>query len=86
VELECIFFQLPDDFKDFVTFHTEGSNIGSAFLAHCGRELLHAQWKIILDDEFLQAYAHGVVITCSDGLQRRFYLRIFTYSADYPEK
>lgn len=47
---------------------------------------MHAQWKTILDDEFIEAYTHGVVITCSDGLQRRFYLRILTYSADYPEK
>jgi hypothetical protein len=23
---------------------------------------------------------------CADDLQRRFYPRIFTYSADYPEK
>ncbi|KAL6298277.1 hypothetical protein BKA93DRAFT_710038, partial [Sparassis latifolia] len=29
---------------------------------------------------------HGIVITCCDGVQRRFYPRIFTYSADYPEK
>ena len=55
-------------------------------MAHCQRELFHAQWKIILDDDFLEAYTHGVVITCFDGHQRRFYLRIFTYSADYPEK
>ena len=47
---------------------------------------MHAQWKTILDDEFIEAYTHGVVITCSDGLQRRFYLRILSYSADYPEK
>lgn len=39
-----------------------------------------------MDDDFLDAYRHGVVITCADGLQRRFYLRLFTYSADYPEK
>jgi hypothetical protein len=55
-------------------------------MAHCHRELLHAQWGIILDDEFLDAYTHGVVILCFDGTKRRFYLRIFTYSADYREK
>lgn len=53
---------------------------------HCHREFFHEQWKILLDDEFLQAYEHGIVICCCDGLKRRFYLRIFTYSADYPEK
>lgn len=41
---------------------------------------------MILDDEFMEAYVHGIVILCADDLQRRFYPRIFTYSADYPEK
>lgn len=78
--------KLPDKFKDFALSITEGKNVDSTIMTHCTRELLHAQLKIILDDEFLDAYRHGVVITCTDGLQRRFYLRIFTYSADYPEK
>jgi hypothetical protein len=55
-------------------------------MAHCRRELTHAQWRKLLDDEFLQAYEHGVVIECCDGIWRRFYPQIFTYSADYPEK
>jgi hypothetical protein len=55
-------------------------------MAHVHRELLHAQWMIIIDDDFLEAYTNGIVITCWDGLQRRFFLQIFTYSADYPEK
>jgi hypothetical protein len=40
----------------------------------------------MLDDEFLHAYEHGVVLECIDGIRRRVYPRIFTYSADYPEK
>ncbi len=55
-------------------------------MTHCHREFFHAQWKEILDDEFLEAYEHGVVIECCDGKSRRFYLRIFAYTADYPEK
>jgi hypothetical protein len=47
---------------------------------------MHAQWSILLDDEFLEAYAHGIVIMCCDGIMRRFYPRILTYSADYQEK
>lgn len=27
-----------------------------------------------------------MIFSCSDGVERRFYPRIFTYSADYPEK
>jgi hypothetical protein len=41
---------------------------------------------LLLDDEFLNAYQHGMVIECCDGTTRRFYPRIFTYSADYKEK
>lgn len=40
----------------------------------------------MLDTEFINAYEHGLVISCYDGVSRRFYPRVFTYSADYPEK
>jgi Plavaka transposase len=78
--------QLPDAFKSFAKEFIGGKGPDSTFMAHCHREMYHAQWTIILDDEFLEAYRHGVVITCLDGIKRRFYPRIFTYSADYPEK
>jgi hypothetical protein len=55
-------------------------------MTHCHREIFHAQWEILLDDEFLAAYEHGILIRCCDGVIRRLYPRIFTYSADYPEK
>jgi hypothetical protein len=55
-------------------------------MTHCRHELLHAQWTILLDDEFLEAYEHGIVVECLDGIKRRFYPRILTYSADYKEK
>ncbi len=47
---------------------------------------MQAVWKLILDDEFIQVYTYGMVLTCIDGIERRIYPRIFTYSADYPEK
>ena len=56
------------------------------FMAHCHSELFHAQWCILLDDEFVEAWKHGIVICCCDGVEHRFYPRILTYSADYPEK
>ena len=55
-------------------------------MAFVKRDVYHGQWDIILDEEFVRAYKHGIVIRCCDGIERRFYLRIFTYSADYPEK
>jgi len=54
--------------------------------AHCKREFMHAVWRILLDEEFVEAYDNGIVIICFDGVTRRVYPRIFTYSADYPEK
>ncbi|KAL1712617.1 hypothetical protein EV715DRAFT_267796 [Schizophyllum commune] len=55
-------------------------------LKHCHRELMHAVWSKILDNDFISAYKYGTVVRCLDGVKRRVYPRIFTYSADYPEK
>jgi hypothetical protein len=77
--------QLPDTFHDYFQKLT-GSAPSADVLTHCRRELMHAIWRLLLDDEFLKAYEHGIVIECEDGVLRRFYPQIFTYSADYPEK
>ncbi|KAG2747684.1 hypothetical protein P692DRAFT_201716227 [Suillus brevipes Sb2] len=58
----------------------------AALHTHCRRELFHGCWRHLLDTEFLHAYRHGLVIQCPDGVLRRVFPRIFTYSADYPEK
>ncbi|KAJ7222643.1 hypothetical protein GGX14DRAFT_352730 [Mycena pura] len=79
------FPKLPDSFSDFFKSLT-GHGPPAEVLTHCRRELMHAIWHLLLDDEFLEAYEHGIVIECEDGIFRRFYQRIFTYSADYPEK
>jgi hypothetical protein len=79
-------FQLPDAFKDFTSQRNGGKDPSGPFKAHCNREVYHAQWRILLDDEFVHAYEHGIVIKCCDGVTRRFYPRIFTFSADFPEK
>lgn len=58
----------------------------AALHAHCRRDLFQACWKHLLDADFIQAYRHGMVLRCPDGILRRVFPRIFTYSADYPEK
>ncbi|KIJ58305.1 hypothetical protein HYDPIDRAFT_141613 [Hydnomerulius pinastri MD-312] len=78
---------LPDSITQFLS--TIGSFTKSAtrsLLTHCRRELVHAVWETLLDEEFVHAYRHGIVLKCADGIVRRVYPRIFTYSADYPEK
>ncbi|KAK7680031.1 hypothetical protein QCA50_016977 [Cerrena zonata] len=77
--------KLPDDFHDFYV-HLTGDAPPAEVLTHCRREVMHGVWRTILDDDFLHAYEHGIVIRCADGILRRVYPRIFTYSADYPEK
>ncbi|THU88485.1 hypothetical protein K435DRAFT_821626 [Dendrothele bispora CBS 962.96] len=47
---------------------------------------MHAIWALILDPKFMEAYQHGVIIKCGDGILRRIFPCFFTYSADYPEK
>ncbi|KAG2051220.1 hypothetical protein BDR06DRAFT_983647 [Suillus hirtellus] len=69
-------------FKDFAG----RKGMTSGCLTHCHRELFHKQWNILLDDEFLEAYKHRIVILCCNSITQRFYPRIFTYLADYPEK
>ncbi|KAK7689422.1 hypothetical protein QCA50_007214 [Cerrena zonata] len=78
---------LSDSCQDEVRkWHTKWKTQKGDILTHCRRELMHAVWKVLLDDEFIHAYKYGMVVKCPDGINRRIYPRIFTYSADYPEK
>jgi hypothetical protein len=76
--------QLPDTVQDFLQSFDHGAL--DPLLAHLRREVFHEAWRLLLDDEFVHAYEHGIVLHCADGIRRRVYPRIFTYSADYPEK
>ena len=49
-------------------------------------ELMQSVWRILLDNEFTDAYENGIIITFPDGIQRRVFPWFFTYTADYPEK
>jgi len=67
--------------------HTGSDKLPSdPLFTHCHRELFHAQWKDLLDDEFIHAYKHGMVFVCGDNIKRWLFPQIFTHSADYPEK
>lgn len=79
--------QLPDGIKDVLSGLSRISKTGMVSLqTHCRRELFQGCWEILLDEDFLFAYQHGLVLKCADGVLRRVFPRIFTYSADYPEK
>ncbi|KAG9079443.1 hypothetical protein FS749_008528 [Ceratobasidium sp. UAMH 11750] len=76
---------LPDSVKDEITKLNQQPPSAS-LLTHLRRELMHTVMQELLDTEFLQAWQHGIVIKCADGRTRRVFPRIFTYSADYPER
>ena len=77
----------PDSLQDRIKdFHQKWDTQKRDILAHCRRELMHAVWKFLLDDDFLHVYKYGMVLRCHDGIERRIYPRVLTYSADYPEK
>ncbi|KIK92915.1 hypothetical protein PAXRUDRAFT_790802 [Paxillus rubicundulus Ve08.2h10] len=81
------FPSLPDNIKDmFLKLEKMSKKAIASLQAYCRRELFHNCWNILLDDEFLEVYCHGIVLRCPDGILRRVFPRIFTYSADYPEK
>ncbi|KAL1750236.1 hypothetical protein FB107DRAFT_252267 [Schizophyllum commune] len=81
----AFFPSLPDSINDFL--RSKGITPTAPLLTHCRRELFHEVWKVLLsDEEFRYAYEHGVVLMCADGIKRRIYARLFTHSADYPEK
>ncbi|KIK14700.1 hypothetical protein PISMIDRAFT_17112 [Pisolithus microcarpus 441] len=79
------YMRIPQTIFDFISQFTKKKNRGD-ILAHCKRELVHAVWKILLDEDFVNAHKDGIVVKCYDGVCRRIFPRIFTYSADYPEK
>ncbi|OSD02554.1 hypothetical protein PYCCODRAFT_1367089, partial [Trametes coccinea BRFM310] len=76
---------LPDGLQDYY-MHVYGTAISNDVLTFCKRELMQRVWLLLLDDDFLEAYKNGILVKCGDGVTRRIFPRILTYSADYPEK
>lgn len=77
--------QLPDTIQDSYV-KTYNKPATAEVLRFLKVELMQQIWLLILDDAFVDAYKHGILITCGDGVRRRIFPRIFTYAADYPEK
>ncbi|KAJ2991082.1 hypothetical protein NUW54_g8290 [Trametes sanguinea] len=76
---------LPDGLQDYY-MHVYGTAMSNDILTFCKRELMQRVWLLLLDDDFLEAYENGILVKCGDGVTRRIFPRILTYSADYPEK
>lgn len=65
---------------------TYGKPATSEMLTHLRRELAQAVWLLLLDEDFIKAYIHGLLLKLDDGVDRLGLLRLLTYSADYVEK
>lgn len=77
---------MPDEIQELIQRALDKAP-SRALLTHCRRELFQAVQTVLLNDpEFQHTYKNGIVVKCIDGIVRRLFPRIFTYSADYPEK
>jgi hypothetical protein len=83
--LAHLYLQMPETFAAWYRNHTENVPPTDLF-THMKQELMHALWKLMLDDEFMRAYSEGVPVEFANGKTRPIVLRIFTYLADYPKK
>jgi Plavaka transposase len=76
---------VPDCIQDF--YQEQYNTAATATtLTYCNRELIQAILSLLINDRFVDAYQHGLVLECGDGHTRRLFPRILLYSADYLEK
>ncbi|KAI9069921.1 hypothetical protein FKP32DRAFT_1608199 [Trametes sanguinea] len=76
---------LPETIQELY-INAYGVPASADVLTFCKRELMQRIWSLLLDADFMDAYENGMLVECGDGVTRRLFPRIFTYSADYPEK
>jgi hypothetical protein len=80
------FPKLPDSLGETYAKYNNGKPPSAEVITFLKRELFQAVWRLLLNPDFIHAYLHGFEILCYDGIIRLFFIRFFTYSADYPEK
>jgi hypothetical protein len=66
--------------------NAKGSGSTPSLKTHCRREVFQAALRLIFGEEFVHAYQNGIILIFPDGVKRKCFIRIITYSADYPEK
>ncbi|KZS92325.1 hypothetical protein SISNIDRAFT_466739 [Sistotremastrum niveocremeum HHB9708] len=78
---------VPDDLQDTIRRHRNGRGGSKPLITHCRPGLIPAVLKVLFADlEFRLAYCHWIVLKSPDGKLRRAYLKLITYTGDYPEK
>ena len=78
---------LADSFEDFAsTIHCKGVRRRASFSLSAEESYCMKFGLFCLTTTLHMHITYGIIIRCIDGIERRVYPRIFTYSADYPEK
>ncbi|THV04136.1 hypothetical protein K435DRAFT_649906, partial [Dendrothele bispora CBS 962.96] len=78
---------LPNDLQVEEFYQQEfGCSPSPTIFTHLKRELMQAIWALILDDELMHTYEHGLALQYSDGIMQRLFARFYTYSMDYLKK
>lgn len=78
---------LPKDKLQDLYMAVFGILASASMITHLKRELMHSVLLIVLlNPAFIEAYRDGILVKCVDHILRRFFPRLITYSADYPEK
>ena len=65
---------------------TFGEAASAETLHYLKCSLMHEILCLILNEKFMNAYVHGIIVKCGDGILWRLFPRFFCYIADYPEK
>ena len=77
--------KLGDEIQEFYQ-ETFGKVAMAGILTYLRRELAHAIWRLLLDDDLMCAYTDGEAIKLFDQIMRAMFPCFLFYSADYPEK
>ena len=65
---------------------TYGTMATATVLQFLKVQLMQQIWWLLLNDTFMNAYTHGIVIICGDKVKQQVFPWFFTYVADCPEK
>ena len=60
-------FQLPGHVQSFIQKFATGAT--DPLMTHCRCELFHEAWKVLLDEDFIHAHLHVVIMDYADGIR-----------------
>lgn len=80
-----VYTQLDGRIAEFYE-QTFGKAPTTAMLTHLKRDVVQAIWKLLLDDDIVNAYKEGQALKLHDAVMRALFIRFVFYSMDYPEK